>query len=97
MFLSNSSEFSNRGTQFSSATLRVTVYKRIVITTPCRISHTRAMGETWGQQDHEPAILGERILSHTSFRAGAFRTQLQSLEKTECQLSSDRNSKPVFE
>jgi len=55
------------------------------------------MGEAWGQQDHEPAILGERVLSLTSFRAGALKIQLQSLEKMECQLSSDRNSKPVFE
>jgi len=42
------------------------------------------MGETWGQQNHEPAILGERVLSYTSFRAGALKTQLQSLEEMEC-------------
>jgi hypothetical protein len=54
------------------------------------------MGETWGQHDHDPAILKERVLSQTSFRAGALKTQLQSLEKMEGQLSSDRNCTPVF-
>jgi hypothetical protein len=94
IFFSSSSKFYNRDTVFVSY---ITTYKRIVITTPCRISHTTAMGKTWGQQDHDPAIHKERVLSQSSLRAGALKTQLQSLEKMDCQLSSDRNSMPVFE
>ena len=51
----------------------------------------------WGQQGHDPAVLGENVLSPTSFRAGALKTQLQSLKKMESQLSLDRYSMPVFE
>lgn len=52
-----------------------------LITISCQNANTGAMGKMWSRQSHEPTVLGERVLSLTSFRAGALKTQLQSFEK----------------
>ena len=41
------------------------------------------MGQMWSRQSHEPTVIGQKVLSLASFRAGALKTQLQSLEKNE--------------